>query len=88
LPVIGFQIIGSGLFQALGKVVPALLLGLSRQVLFLIPLALILPRIFGVAGVWYSYPASDFLAACVTALLLYREIKKLKKQNRMSIEYQ
>jgi putative MATE family efflux protein len=79
LPLIGFQIIGSGLFQALGKIVPALLLGLSRQVLFLIPLALILPRFWGAEGVWFSFPASDFLAAFITTLLLYREIKKLNK---------
>ncbi|MDA3820137.1 MAG: MATE family efflux transporter [Candidatus Delongbacteria bacterium] len=79
LPLIGLQIIGSGLFQALGKIVPALLLGLSRQVLFLIPLALILPRFWGAEGVWFSFPASDFLAAFITTLLLYREIKKLNK---------
>jgi len=77
IPIIGVQIIGAALFQSLGKAIPSLLLTLSRQVLFLIPLVLILPRIFGFGlfGIWISIPIADFFAAIVTFFLLKKEMK-------------
>lgn len=77
-PVIGFQIIGSGLFQAMGKAKSALFLALSRQVLFLIPLILILPKTIGLDGIWISFPAADILAAVITFFMVMHHIKKLK----------
>jgi putative MATE family efflux protein len=79
LPIIGFQIIGSGLYQALGKVWPAIFLAMSRQVLFLIPFVLILPLFWGLNGIWYAFPAADFMAAIVTLLMMLNEVKKLHK---------
>lgn len=79
LPLLGFLIIGGSLFQAIGKPSPALILTLSRQLLFLIPSILILPLFFGLNGVWLSWPVSDFLAFLVTSILVYKEIKIINK---------
>jgi putative MATE family efflux protein len=70
LPLAGYQIIGGGVFQALGKAIPALLLTLSRQVLILIPLVIILPNFFGLNGVWYAFPVSDAASFLITWILI------------------
>ena len=75
LPIIGLQTIGSAYFQAIGKAVPALLLTLSRQGFFFIPLVLILPQYFGIIGVWVAFPLADVLSTIVTGYFLNREIK-------------
>lgn len=75
-PIIAFQLIGAAYFQAIGKAVPALLLTLTRQGFFFIPLILILPMFMGELGVWVSFPISDVLSTVVTAYFLNREIKK------------
>lgn len=78
-PVIALQLIGSAYFQAIGKALPALLLTLSRQGFFFIPLVLILPHYFGEIGVWISFPLADVLSTLVTAWFLNKEIRlKLK----------
>jgi len=74
-PIIALQLIGSAYFQAIGKAVPALLLTLSRQGFFFIPLVLILPNYFGEIGVWVSFPLADVLSTLVTAYFLNREIR-------------
>jgi len=75
-PIIAWQLIGAAYFQAIGKARPALLLTLTRQGFFFIPLILILPKFFGEFGVWISFPISDVLATVVTAYFLNREVKK------------
>ncbi len=86
LPFLGVQIIGGGLFQAIGKPAPALIITLSRQVLFLIPAILGLPVLMGLDGVWYSIPVADFLSISVTAAWILKEIglfnRKIKYQER------
>jgi putative MATE family efflux protein len=77
-PVIGFQIVGSGLYQALGKAWASLFLALARQALFLIPFVLLFPLKWGETGIWYSFPAADVLAAIVTFLMVIHLVKKLK----------
>ena len=74
-PVIVVQLIGCSYFQAIGKVVPALLLSLTKQGFFLIPLILILPTYFGVWGVWVSFPMADICSTLVTGYFLRRAIK-------------
>jgi len=74
-PIIALQLIGSAYFQAIGKAVPALLLTLSRQGFFFIPLVLILPMYYGEIGVWISFPLADVLSTIVTAYFLNREIR-------------
>ncbi|WP_158845569.1 MATE family efflux transporter [Algibacter sp. L1A34] len=75
-PVIALQLIGAAYFQAIGKATPALLLTLSRQGFFFIPLIFILPKFYGELGVWMSFPVSDVLSTIVTAYFLNREIRK------------
>ena len=75
-PIIALQLIGAAYFQAIGKAVPALLLTLTRQGFFFIPLILILPRFFGELGVWTSFMIADVLATVVTGYFLKREIDR------------
>ena len=74
-PIIAVQLIGAAYFQAIGKATPALLLTLTRQGFFFIPLILILPVFYGELGVWISFPIADVLATIVTAYFLNKEIK-------------
>ena len=74
-PVITTQLIGSAYFQAAGKALPALTLTLLKQGLFLIPLVYILPKFYGINGVWMSFPIADVLSTIVTYLYLKREIR-------------
>ena len=76
LPVIGIQLIGAAYFQAIGKAFPALLLTLSRQGLFFIPLLFLLPPFFGVLGVWMAFPLADLCSTIVTLYFLNRAIRK------------
>lgn len=79
IPVIAIQLIGAAYFQAIGKAVPALLLTLTRQGFFFIPLIFILPHFFGELGVWISFPVADVLSTIVTGYFLNREIRKTLK---------
>ncbi len=80
-PVIGFQIVISGLYQALGKAWASLFLALSRQLLFLIPFVLVFPLIWGEKGIWYSFPVADVLAAVVAFFMVLSLIRKLKNDS-------
>lgn len=75
LPLEGLQIVGAGYFQAVGKPVQATILSLSRQIIIFIPLALILPRFWGLDGVWFSSPLSDFGAFLLAVVWLWHEVK-------------
>lgn len=77
LPVIGFQVVSSNYFQAVGKPKYSIFLSLSRQVIVLIPMLLILPNIFKLNGVWMAGPVSDLIASIITAIFLLREMHKL-----------
>ena len=74
-PVIVIQLIGTSYFQAIGKATPALLLGLTKQGFFLIPLLLLLPNFLGVFGVWVSFPIADVLSTLVTGYFLQKAVK-------------
>jgi putative MATE family efflux protein len=73
-PLIAVQLIGASYFQAIGKPGPALVLSLSKQGFFLIPLVLTLPLFFGLDGVWMAFPIADLSSTLVTWLYLRREI--------------
>ena len=75
-PIVGFQMIGTNFFQCLGMVKKSIILSLSRQLLFLLPLLYCLPLWMGANGVWMSFPISDVLSAIMTAILLRRLFKK------------
>ena len=80
MPVIGFQLVTTNFFQSIGKVNRSIFLSLTRQVLMLIPLLVILPKFYGVNGVWYSMPISDFVAAMLTVVTLMLQFKEWKRE--------
>ena len=75
-PIVGIQLIGAAYYQAIGKALPALLLTLTRQGFFFIPLLYILPGFLGIDGVWIAFPIAELLAAIVTGGFLIYELKK------------
>jgi putative MATE family efflux protein len=75
---LGLQTCGTTYFQAIGKSLPSIFLGMSRQFIILIPLVLILPRFFGLIGVWIAFPSADILASIITIIWLLVDIKKMK----------
>ncbi len=85
-PIVVVQLIGSAYFQAIGKAIPALLLTLSRQGFFFIPLILILPGIYGETGVWISFPIADILATLVTAYFLDKEVRAQLKPDKNKLK--
>ena len=80
-PLIGVQVIGAGLYQALGKALPSLFLSLLRQVIMLLPLVLVLPRFLQLNGVWISFPLADCLSFIVTGIMLISVTRKFPKTN-------
>ncbi len=81
IPVIGLQIISSNYFQSVGKAKISMFLSLLRQVILLIPFMIILPRIFGLNGIWMAGAISDLLSAIITCCIFYNSLKKLNKEN-------
>jgi putative MATE family efflux protein len=77
LPFVGFQVVSGNFFQSIGNAKIAVLLTLLRQVIFLIPLILLLPGFFGLHGIWMALPVSDFLSAIVVVFFLVSQWKKL-----------
>lgn len=77
-PTVGFQLIAAGVFQALGRPVPAMVLALLRQVLLLAPLVLILPRYLGLTGAWLAFPIADGVAGVATLALTIRAVASLR----------
>ncbi len=81
-PFIGFQMVVTNFFQCIGKVKVSIFLSLSRQMLILLPLLGLLPVWWGIDGVWYSMPLSDFAASVIAAIIMVWYMKKLKKQHK------
>lgn len=84
-PLVGFQIVSSNYFQAVGKPKHAALLGLSRQVLILIPALLILPKFYGLEGVLSAGPLADVVSAIVTGTFIFFEMKKLDAHHQSTL---
>jgi Na+-driven multidrug efflux pump len=81
LPIVGFQIVSAGYFQAVGKPKISMLLSLSRQVLLLIPAVLILPEFFGLDGVWAALPTADACSSILTGACLFFELRHLQQRH-------
>ena len=79
LPFNGFQIVGWAYFQAIGKPKQSLILTTTKQILFVVPLILILPGFLGLDGVWMAGAIADFLAACLAGTLIFIEVRRLKQ---------
>lgn len=69
---VGLQMVTGGVFQALGKARAALVISMARQVLFLIPLLIILPQFFDLTGIWLAFPVADLLSSVLVLWLIKR----------------
>ena len=83
--LVGAQAACVNYFQSVGKAMTSMLLSLLRQVVLLIPMVLILPHFFGLQGVWFSGPISDFTSSVIAALFILIEIKKLRQPSAATI---
>ena len=86
LPLIGVQMTASNYYQAIGKPKKSMLLGLSRQVLMLIPAFLILPKFMGLEGVWLAGPIADGIAVILSGIIIIREMRTLGKEEEINKE--
>ncbi len=86
--LIGVQVVSGGLYQALGMAKPAMILSMARQVLFLIPLVLILPYFFGVTGVWLAFPLADLMAFLLSIIFLYKDRDLFFKSKKETPPYE
>jgi len=80
-PLAGYQIMAAALFQALGRSGPAFLTSISRQLLFLIPMGLVLPHFQGLQGVLAAFPAAEALGFILTLFLIGKERRLLRPQS-------
>ncbi|MDE5744753.1 MAG: MATE family efflux transporter [Paramuribaculum sp.] len=78
--VVGFQVVSTTLFQSLGKAGKSIFLSLTRQVIFLIPLLIILPKHYQLDGVWASFPISDIFATLVTVFMVWWQFIQIARQ--------
>lgn len=76
--VVGFQIVATTFFQSIGKAGKSIILSLCRQVIFMIPLLILLPPVLGLRGVWWAFPSSDVLATVVTFALIIWQMRHLE----------
>ena len=79
-PVVGFQIVAGNFFQFIGKAKRAILMSVTRQMLFIVPLLLVLPERWGTDGVWYSMPIADGVSVLLAAVLLVLQLRKFRRE--------
>lgn len=79
-PFIGCQMVITNFFQCIGKVKISIFLSLSRQLLFLLPLLVLLPNIYGINGVWASMPTSDLISVVVAISIMTVYLRRFKKE--------
>lgn len=77
--MVGFQTVATNFFQSLGMAGKAIFLSLTRQVIFMIPMLMILPNFFGLNGVWSCFPVCDVLATIVATLMLLWQVKHIRQ---------
>ena len=83
--LIGFIIVGSTVFQAMGKAPQAFVTAIARPVLFLLPLVFILPKYWQLDGVWLAFPVTDVLTLILVLVLIIPQIRvfrRLDQENR------
>lgn len=83
--MVGFQIVSTTYFQAIGKIGKSVFLSLIRLVIFFIPLLLLLPKWFGLNGVWFTFWSSDILATLVTVIMMAGALRSLSRHRARSV---
>lgn len=85
-PIVGYQMVVTTFFLSIGKAGVSMFLSLSRQMIFLLPLLILLPLRFGVDGVWWAMPVSDAVASVITLVMMVAYMRKFKKQHKTLTE--
>lgn len=83
MPLIGFMMVGTTIFQAIGKVVQAITTSLARSAIFLLPAVLILPRVWGIDGVWWAFPITDVLTLLLVVALLVPQLRDFYRKSKL-----
>lgn len=78
-PIVGFSMVVGNFFQYIGKAKRAILLSMTRQLIFILPLLVVLPPLWGQDGVWYSIPIADTMAMLLALVLLIYQLRKLRR---------
>ena len=86
MPLVGFQIVSSSFFQSIGFAAKSLIQSLSRQLIFLVPGIILLPRLWGLDGLWIAMPVSDIFAFILSIFLLTHQLRQLKRMDSVNIE--
>lgn len=76
-PFVGSQMVAVSFFQTIRRPRTSMIISLTRQLLFLIPMLIILPHLIGVKGVWWSMALADVASVTISWIMLYTETKKL-----------
>ncbi len=84
LYLIGSMMVGSIVFQAMGKAVQSFVTAIARPALFLLPLIFILPRFLQIEGVWLAFPITDVLTFLVTFIFLIPQVRQLRRAGRQA----
>ena len=84
-PLVGMHMVSASFFQSLGKAIQSLLIILTKQFLFLIPAIYLLPKIFGLNGVWLAMPAADFLSLSIAGIFIFYEMKTFNRKVALEI---
>ncbi|MGN0571812.1 MAG: MATE family efflux transporter [Candidatus Fimenecus sp.] len=79
------QPISSNFFTSIGKAKKGILLSLTRQVIFLLPLLLVLPIFFGLDGAMYAGPIADTVAALLSGMMVVKEFRKMRKIEQQTV---
>ncbi len=92
-PIVGLQMVTSNFFQSIGMARRAILLSLSRQLIFLVPVLIVLPIILtnytqydGNWGVWWAMPFSDVMASILAYILLHTELKRFGREESVNVD--
>lgn len=82
--IVGFQIVSTNFFQSLGMATKSIFLSLTRQIIFMVPMLIILPPHYGLDGVWASFPIADVIASIVTGCMLFWQLRRIKERSIVS----
>lgn len=82
-PLVGAQMVISNFFQSIGHAAKSMFLSTSRQLIFLIPSLIILPRHMGLDGVWYSIPVADSISFVMAVTLLWWVKRRIRQKERV-----
>jgi len=82
MPIIGMMMVGQVIFQAIGKVIQAIVTSLARSAIFLLPTVLIFPRFWGIDGIWAAFPITDVLTLVLTLGLMIPLLLDFRRRSK------